>query len=162
MFVKNWNKPCAFPLKTAYGNKVYCVKTLTGPFKFFHTYVCILYFNFDTSENTWNFEVKFWKHVRIGAHYHLLMKKKRITFYICFTVSAVLNHHIFHLYPHKVSSKHVGCAVLVKLVWICHGHRAYYNSHSVYKKVKQFHNTPMEAQGGEEIWLLIIHDLGTR
>jgi hypothetical protein len=30
------------------------------------------------------------------------------------------------------------------------------------KKVKQSHNTPMEAQGGEEVYLLLIHDLGTR
>jgi hypothetical protein len=33
------------------------------------------------------------------------------------------------------------------------------------KKVKQSHNTPMEAQGGEEVYgvyLSLIHDLGTR
>jgi hypothetical protein len=29
------------------------------------------------------------------------------------------------------------------------------------KKVKQSHNT-MEAQGGQEVELLLIHDLGTR
>jgi hypothetical protein len=29
-------------------------------------------------------------------------------------------------------------------------------------KVKQYRNTPMEAQGGEEVLLLLIHDLGTR
>jgi hypothetical protein len=29
------------------------------------------------------------------------------------------------------------------------------------EKVKQSHNTPLEAQGGEEVWLLF-HDLGTR
>jgi hypothetical protein len=26
----------------------------------------------------------------------------------------------------------------------------------------QSHNTPMEGQGGEEVYLLLIHDLGTR
>jgi hypothetical protein len=29
-------------------------------------------------------------------------------------------------------------------------------------KVKQSHNTPMKPQGGEDVKLLLIHDLGTR
>jgi hypothetical protein len=32
----------------------------------------------------------------------------------------------------------------------------------VKRKVKQFHNTPMEEQVGEDLWLILIHDLGTR
>jgi len=30
------------------------------------------------------------------------------------------------------------------------------------KKLKQSHNTLMEEPGGEEVWILLIHDLGTR
>jgi hypothetical protein len=30
------------------------------------------------------------------------------------------------------------------------------------KKIKQAHNTPMEAQGEEDVYLLLILDLGTR
>jgi hypothetical protein len=30
------------------------------------------------------------------------------------------------------------------------------------KNIKQSHNTPMEAHGGEEVYLLLIHDVGTR
>jgi hypothetical protein len=29
-------------------------------------------------------------------------------------------------------------------------------------KVKQSHNTPMEAQAGKDVYLLLTHDLGTR
>jgi hypothetical protein len=32
---------------------------------------------------------------------------------------------------------------------------------SSYKHINQFYNTPIEAQGGEELLLLLIHDLGT-
>jgi hypothetical protein len=35
-------------------------------------------------------------------------------------------------------------------------------SHVLIYKVKQSHNTPMEAQGEEKVQLLLIHDLGTR
>jgi hypothetical protein len=29
-------------------------------------------------------------------------------------------------------------------------------------KVKLYHNAHIEARGGEDIWLVLIHDLGTR
>jgi hypothetical protein len=33
---------------------------------------------------------------------------------------------------------------------------------SFYAYIKQSHNTAMEAHGGEDVQLLLIHDLGTR